>query len=196
MDASFLDGNTFTYIVLPLLIFIARIIDVTMGTMRIIFVSKGEKLIAPILGFFEVLIWIIAISQIMSNLNNVVSYLAYAAGFATGNWVGMKLEEHLAMGTLMVRIIVSKEGESLVKKLNEHGYGVTIVDGQGSIGKVHLIYSIVKRSDLPEVISVIEQFDPKIFFSVEDLRKVSSGIFPTKSPIRKTNTFARWRGGK
>lgn len=196
MDSVFFDSNLYLYLVLPLLIFFARIIDVSLGTMRIIFVSKGQKLIAPALGFFEIFIWIIAMGQIMSNLNNFACYFAYAAGFATGNWVGMRLEEHLAMGNLVIRVIASKDGVLLVKKLNESGYGATTVEGEGSMGKVHLIYSIVKRSNLPDVISVIEQFSPKIFFSIEDVRKVSSGIFPSKSPIRKLNPLKRWRKGK
>ncbi|MDD2277458.1 MAG: DUF2179 domain-containing protein [Bacteroidales bacterium] len=196
MDPLFLESNLYLFFVLPLLIFLARIIDVTIGTMRIIFVSKGERIIAPILGFFEVFIWIIAIGQIMSNLNNFACYFAYAAGFATGNWVGMRLEEHLAMGSLVIRIIASKDGNLLVKKLNEKGYGATMVEGEGSVGKVHLIYSIVKRNNLPDVMAVIEQFNPKAFFSIEDVRKVSSGIFPSKSPISKLNPFKHWRKGK
>ncbi len=196
MDTAFFESSTYLYIVLPLLIFTARIIDVTLGTMRIIFVSKGQRMIAPILGFFEILIWIMAISQIMSNLNNFVCYFAYAAGFATGNWVGMRLEEHLAMGNLIIRMIVAKDVSHLVKNLNEKGYGTTTVHGEGSQGNVHLIYCIVKRSDLPEVTSIIEQFDPKIFFSIEDTRKVSAGIFPSRSPIRNINPLKRWRTGK
>ncbi|MDD2197311.1 MAG: DUF2179 domain-containing protein [Bacteroidales bacterium] len=196
MDLVFFESSLYLYLVLPLLIFFARIIDVTLGTMRIIFVSKGQKMIAPILGFFEIFIWIIAMGQIMSNLNNFACYFAYAAGFATGNWVGMRLEEHLAMGNLIIRVIASKDGNLLVKKLNENGYGATTVEAEGSKGKVHLIYSIVKRSNLPHVTSVIEQFNPKTFFSIEDVRKVSSGIFPAKSPIRKLNPLKRWRKGK
>lgn len=196
MDSLFFESNIYLYLVLPLLIFAARIIDVTLGTMRIIFVSKGQKHIAPILGFFEILIWIMAISQIMSNLNNFLYYFAYAAGFATGNWVGMRLEEHLAMGNVVIRMIVAKDVSLLVTNLNDNGYGTTTVEGEGSQGNVHLIYSIVKRSDLPKVTSLIEEFDPKIFFSIEDIRKVSSGIFPSQSPLGKINLFSRWRSGK
>ncbi len=195
-DAAFFDSSIYLYIVLPLLIFFARIVDVTLGTMRIIFVSKGQRVLAPILGFFEVFIWIIAIGKIMGNLDNYACYLGYAAGFATGNWVGMKLEEHLAMGSILVRAIAAKDGNLLVKKLSANGYGATLVEGEGSTGKVQLIYSIVSRENLKEVISIIEEFNPKTFFSIEDLRKVNSGIFPAKSPIHKLNPFRRWRKGK
>ncbi len=196
MNADFLDSNLYLYLVLPLLIFFARIIDVTIGTMRIIFVSKGQRAIAPILGFFEVFIWIIAIGQIMGNINNFACYFGYAAGFATGNWVGMRLEEHLAMGNILVRVIATKDGNSLIKNLNTHGYGATMVEGEGSTGKVQLVYSIISRDNLKDVIGVIEEFNPKAFFTIEDVRKVSSGIFPAKSPIHKLNPFKRWRKGK
>ncbi|MDX9845787.1 MAG: DUF2179 domain-containing protein [Tenuifilaceae bacterium] len=196
MNADFLDSNLYLYLVLPLLIFFARIIDVTIGTMRIIFVSKGQRAIAPILGFFEVFIWIIAIGQIMGNINNFACYFGYAAGFATGNWVGMRLEEHLAMGNILVRVIATKDGNSLIKNLNTHGYGATMVEGEGSTGKVQLVYSIISRENLKDVIGVIEEFNPKAFFTIEDVRKVSSGIFPAKSPIHKLNPFRRWRKGK
>ena len=93
------------------LIFLARICDVSIGTMRIIFVSKGKRNIAPILGFFEVLIWITAISKIMENLDNYVNFIAYAAGFATGNFVGMIIEEKLAMGILMIRVFANDTGQ-------------------------------------------------------------------------------------
>lgn len=196
MESTFFESTLYLYFLLPLLIFFARIIDVTLGTMRIIFVSKGQRLIAPILGFFEVFIWIIAIGQIMGNINNYACYLGYAAGFATGNFVGMKLEEHLALGNLLVRIMTQKNGTDLIKNLNIKGYGATMVEGEGSMGKVQLVYSIVKRTDLKDVIKVIEEFNPKAFFTIEDIRKVSSGIFPAKSPINKINPFKRWRKGK
>lgn len=196
MESTFFDSNLYLYLVLPLLIFFARIIDVTLGTMRIIFVSKGQRVIAPILGFFEVFIWIIAIGQIMGNINNYACYLGYAAGFAMGNFVGMRLEEHLALGNLLVRVMTQKNGNELIKNLNTKGYGATMVEGEGSMGKVQLIYSIVKRNDIKDVLAVIEEFNPKAFFTIEDIRKVSSGIFPAKSPINKIYPFKRWRKGK
>lgn len=196
MDASFFDSSTYTYIVLPLLIFFARICDVTIGTLRIVFVSKGDKVIAPILGFFEVFIWIVAIGQIMENLNNFYCYLAYAGGFATGNYIGLKVEERLAMGSLIVRIIVSKEGSTLIKKLNAAGFGATLMDAEGGSGKVQIIYCIIKRTDLPNVLNVINDFNPKAFYSIEDIKKVSAGIFPVKSSLTGINPLRRWRKGK
>lgn len=196
MDSNFLDSSAYLYGVLPLLIFVARICDVTIGTMRIIFVAKGQRKIAPLLGFLEVFIWIIVISQIISNLNNVVCYFAYAAGFATGNYVGMLVEERLAVGNLLVRIITQSEGKSLVRRLNSEGFGATVIDAEGANGRVNVIYSIVNRQDLPSVQSIILEFNPKAFFTIEDVRKVSSGIFPSKVPVSGISLLHRWRKGK
>jgi len=196
MDANFLDSHLYLYLVLPLLIFFARICDVTIGTIRIVYVSKGRKEIAPILGFFEVFIWIIAISQIMSNLNNFVCYFGYAAGFASGNYVGLLIEERLAVGNLMIRIITNKDGEALAKILNSHGYGATIIDAEGSSGKVNILYSLVHRTNIASALKLIKDFNPDIFYSVEDIREVSSGIFPEKVPLYRINLFRHWRRGK
>ncbi|MHC1704598.1 MAG: DUF2179 domain-containing protein [Tenuifilaceae bacterium] len=196
MDTAFLDSNLFLYLVLPILIFLARICDVTIGTMRIIFVAKGHKNIAPLLGFVEVFIWIIVISQIISNLNNFICYFAYAAGFATGNYVGMRVEERLAVGNLMIRIITPNESDKLGKILNSEGFGYTKINAQGSSGDVDIIYSIVHRNDLHHVLEIVKSFNPNIFYSIEDVRSVSSGIFPSKVPLSGINVLQRWRKGK
>ncbi len=196
MDATFLDSNLYAYLVLPILIFFARICDVTIGTIRIVYVAKGRKEIAPILGFFEVFIWIIAISQIMSNLNNFVCYFGYSAGFAAGNYIGLLVEERLAVGNLMIRIITSKDGDVLAKILNAHGYGATIINAEGSTGKVNIIYSLVHRTNVSEALTLIKDFNSDIFYSIEDIRDVSSGIFHEKVPMSRINLLHRWRKGK
>lgn len=198
MHQPFLDSDIFSYVVLPFLIFLARICDVSIGTMRIIFVSKGKRNIAPVLGFFEVLIWITAISKIMQNLDNYVNYVAYAAGFATGNYIGMIIEEKLAMGILMIRVFVNERGAELVNQLNSGGFGATVVEGHGARTSVNLIYTIVPRNKLDDVISVINTFNPKAFYTVEDIKSVNQGIFSQ----RKTDFFSfgsilrEWRKGK
>jgi uncharacterized protein YebE (UPF0316 family) len=175
---ALMESRYFTYLILPLLIFLARILDVTLGTIRIVFVSRGKKLLAPIFGFFEVLIWLLAIGQIMNNLTNVFCYLAYAGGFATGNFVGLYLEEKLAMGTLVVRVIVNKEAAELVEFMRARGYGVTVVDAQGATGRVNLIFMVIKRSEFRKVTGFIREHLPQSFYSVEDVRQVSRGVFP------------------
>ncbi len=190
--------DVFDLVIMPLLIFLARISDVSIGTIRIIMVSKGNRRIAPILGFFEVLIWIIAISRIMQNLDNWVNYIAYAAGFATGNYVGMRLEEKLALGMLLVRVITQRDASRLISSLHEQGFGATSVEADGSKEKVHVIYTIIKRSDMERVIGIINHFNPKAFYSVEDVRYVREGAFPigqTKTRLG-INPMRLWRRGK
>ena len=199
MDSPFFDTDLFSYVIMPFLIFLARICDQSIGTMRIIFVSKGKRNIAPILGFFEVLIWIIAISKIMQNLDNYINYIAYAGGFATGNLVGMIIEEKLAMGIQMIRVFANDRGIELVSSLNKMGYGATVVEAQGSRGKVHLIFTIVHRNKLKEVIFAINNFNPKAFYTVEDVRAANEGIFtPEKQNAISnfSNILRYWRKGK
>jgi uncharacterized protein YebE (UPF0316 family) len=199
METSFFDSSLFSYVMLPVLIFLARICDVSIGTMRIIFITKGRRNIAPFLGFFEVLIWIIVISKIMENLDNYINYIAYAAGFATGNFVGMIIEEKLAVGILMVRVFAHEMGSELVQTLNRNGYGATVVEAHGAREKVHLIYTIVQRNELSNVLEVITRFNPKAFYTVEDVKAVNEGIFAPKKPntiFTFGNVLRQWRKGK
>jgi len=199
METSFFDSGLFSYGIMPFMIFLARICDVSIGTMRIIFVSKGKKNIAPILGFFEVLIWITAISKIMQNLDNYVNYIAYAAGFATGNLVGMIIEEKLAMGIQMIRVFTNEKGMDLVKLLNSNGFGATTIEAHGAVDKVHLVYSIVHRNELEKVIEVINNFNPKAFFTIEDVKAANEGIFTprrSKANLPIGNILREWRKGK
>jgi len=115
--------DIFAWIVLPLFIFFARILDVSLGTVRIISLSRGRRILAPLLGFVEVFIWIVAIGQIVRNLNNIACYFAYAAGFAAGNFIGLLIEEKLAIGMLAVRIFIVKKEDLLADSLHEAGYG-------------------------------------------------------------------------
>jgi uncharacterized protein YebE (UPF0316 family) len=172
METSFLDSYWFIYGLLPLLIFISRIADVTLDTLRIVFISRGNKAIAPILGFFEILIWLIAITRIMQNLDNVTTYIAYAAGFATGNYVGLKVEEKLALGTQIIRIITGKDASELIGRLREKGFGVTAIDAEGKKGPVHVIFLITRRQAIREIISIVNHHNPKAFYSIEDVRSV------------------------
>ena len=176
--------DTYTWITLPLIVFLARFVDVTLGTMRIIFLSRGSKFLAPALGFVEVFIWITVVSQIVGGAkNNLLAYFAYAAGFAVGNYFGMVIEDKLAIGTLVVRAILPRNGNDLTERLREAGYGVTFVDGHGASGDVVLIYTVVMRKELGQVIDIIQTTAPKAFFTVEELRSVQQGIFPVRASL-------------
>jgi len=185
---SFFGSEIFTFVMLPVLIFLARIFDVTFGTIRIIFISRGQKYLAPLIGFFEILIWLVAIGKVMQNLNNVFCYLAYAGGFAAGNFIGICIEEKLAMGTSIIQIITRQDASELTNELRTSGFGVTAIPAEGSTGRVHIIYTVIKRSDLEDVVKIIKQFNPKAFYSIEDVRFVSKAAFPLRGHLRKKDT--------
>ena len=176
---------------LPIMIFFGRIIDVTLGTMRIIFVSKGERYIAPVIGFFEVFIWIVIISQIFSRANDLVAYISYAAGYATGNFVGIWIEQKIAFGVLLCRVYTSKDGRDLVTLLSKNGYGATNIRGTGSVGEIDVVEAVVDRKCLGSVVKIFEEFDPNIFYVCEDIRSKQRGIFPKSKSL-----LTRWRVGK
>jgi len=179
----------YLWVGLPLLVFFARVSDVTLGTLRIIFTARGKKQLAPILGFVEVFIWISAISQITKGAHNIVAYLAYACGFAVGTYVGLRIEEKLAMGTFVVRAILPERVKNLTETLHEKGYGYTRVSAVGSQGAVNLIYIVVSRKSLPEVASIVQNAHPKAFFTVEELRSVEYGVFPRPITASIQDTF-------
>ena len=174
------ESPLFVWGILPSLIFLARICDVTLGTVRLIFVSRGFKYLAPLTGFFEVLIWILAIGQIMQNLANPVCYLAYAGGFATGNYVGILVVERLSLGVVLIRVITQKRAESLLDRLRARDYGVTSVDGQGAGGPVQVIFTIVPRREVTGVVELVKAFNPQAFYSIEEVGFVEKGVFPLK----------------
>jgi len=158
------------YVFLPLLIFMARIVDVSIGTIRIIFVSKGLKYLAPILGFFEVFIWIIVVGKIMSGRTETIFYVAYALGFAAGNYVGMLLEERIAFGKVLIRIIMQKKSKEIITRLRMLNYPATIVNGEGKNGRVKVAFSIINKKDLKKITSVIHEINPKAFYTIEDVK--------------------------
>ena len=187
---TFFNSDLFTFVILPLLIFLSRIVDVTIGTIRIVMVAKGHKYIAPVLGFFEVFIWLLAITRIIQNLDNWVCYVAYASGFATGNYIGLIIEEKMAIGIVKIQIITSKEATNLIINLKAAGYGITHHDAHGGNENVSIIYSIINRNEIQKVEEIVKTTNPKAFYSIEDVKSVSHGIFPEKTALRF------WRKGK
>jgi uncharacterized protein YebE (UPF0316 family) len=186
MLLSIINSELFSWVILPILIFLARIIDVSFSTLRIVFLGRGQKLLASSFGFVEVIIWLVAMTQIMQNLDNVFCYLAYGLGFAAGTYIGMKIEEKLAIGVQVVRIFLPKDGDKLKQALHKAGFGYTLVDAEGATGKVKIIYTIVRRKDVPKVTELIAQHHSKAFYSIEDLITVKEGIFPpSKTMIRR-----------
>jgi len=166
---------------LPIVIFFGRICDVTLGTLRIIFVSKGEKKKAPIVGFFEVFIWVVIISQIFSHANSLIAYLAYAGGYAAGNYVGILVENKIAFGYLLFRIYTKRSGAELTQLLNKSGFGSTFIRGEGAVSEVDIIETVISRKDERKVVAILNKFDPDAFFLIEDIRSKQKGIFMLSS---------------
>ncbi len=175
--SEFMNSDLFYWVVLPLLIAIARIMDVTIGTIRLIFVSRGYKYIAPLLGFLEVIIWLLAISQIMQHLDNIMCYIGYGAGFAAGNYIGIFLVEKMSLGTVVIRIIPKKDTTELVSRLREANYGVTSIAAEGKSGPVQILFSIVKRKDLKEALQLVNSHSPNAFYTIEEVQTVNEGYF-------------------
>ena len=192
-------ADFYAWVVLPLLIFFFRVCDVSLGTIRVIFIAKGLKYIAPIIGFFEVIIWLFAIGQVLNDVTNIAAYIAYGGGFAAGTLLGMAVEERLSLGTVFVRVISNEEVSGLVFWLRERSYGVTIADGEGSKGKVKIILSVINRHDLDEVINGIHRYLPRAFYSIEEVKSVDEGIFPNKRSsllFNHRDPFGFFRKGK
>lgn len=189
----------YTWCVIPFLILIARIVDVSMGTVRVIFVSRGLKYLAPIVGFFEVLIWLLAIGQIMKNLSNPLCYIAYAGGFAMGNYVGICIAEKLSLGVVLIRVVTKIDALPLVEHLKAKNYGVTSVDGHGTSGEVKVVFTIVHRREAPSVVELIKKFNPQAFYSIEEVGFVERGIFPDRKSWQNSSLirlFRPFRKGK
>lgn len=197
MDLSLVqDPQFFSLVILPVLIFIARVADVTFGTLRIIFVARGLKLLAPVVAFFEILIWLVAIGQIFQNLGSVINYVAYAAGFAVGNYVGIIVEERMAMGLMLIRIITQYDAGNLIAELKSRDFGVTAVDALGKHGPVKLIFLVVKRKDLDTVIGMIHRNNPNAFYTIADVRSARGGNIPQVPRKPPKRLFGHHRKGK
>lgn len=173
-------------VMLPGMIFLAEMCVVTLGTLRIIFVSRGQKYLAPCLGFFEIIIWLFAISQVMQHLQNVWCFLAFAAGFTFGNFLGILIEKALAMGLAQVSIVAPYGSEDLVAELRSRDFGVTCLSGSGAQGPVQVVFTVVRRRQLKEVLSLVETTQPGAFYAVDEVTAVSEGIFPMAGRGPKT----------
>lgn len=163
--------------------------------MRVIFVSKGFKLWAPVLGFFEILIWLAAIRQVLANLSNVPAFLAYALGFSMGNYVGMWVEEKLSVGKCLLRIHIAKNASKLFKSLTKANYPLTVFNAKNRNGSLKVISLVVKRQTVPKIIHLVEKYDPHVIYSIEDVRYATESRFVKRSKKMK-HMFMPHRKGK
>lgn len=185
------------WVIIPLLIFIARLSDVTLATIRNVFINRGFRKLVPLIGFFEVLIWLIAMRQVMNHVGNFASYIGWAGGFATGTYVGMRIEERLALGTQVIRIITSRDSTALIAELRAAHHGLTIVDAHGAMGPVKMIFTVVKRKNVPDITRILHEHHPGAFYSVEDVRSAAHGVFSGgESRLSKLRNLFPARKGK
>ena len=178
MDKFFIDTlgispEIFSYVLLPLLIFIARIGDVSINTIRIIYVLGGRRVTATLLGFFESFIWLMAIRQIFEHLDNWICYVAYPAGFASGIFVGMIIEERIAYGKVIVRIITRKDVSQLIQYLNANQFRYTKVDAQGPDGPENLVFTVLERERLELMLYKLKDILPTAFYTVEKVNRAT-----------------------
>lgn len=182
---------------IPLLIFFCRIIDVSFGVVRIVFISRGYKLFAAICGFFEVLIWITVVSNLMSGNTSFIYLVSFAGGFSAGNYVGIIISEKLSLGVSLLRIIVREYPENLLKELRNLNYGVTVIKGRGATGEVDIIFTVIKKKDLRKIKELILINNPNAFYSIENVDSISEGIFPDRThpfdffELTKTRAFRK-----
>ncbi len=176
------------WVILPAAIFFARICDVSLETIRVVYISKGIRLFSAVIAFFEITIWLLAMEVVLSNLSNIATFLAFAFGFASGTYIGLIIEEKISIGRVVVRVITANpSAEGLLDALSTAGYGVTMIDAEGTRERVKVILTIVDRHDLQALLRAIDKFDAHAFYSIEDVRSVREGVFRT----RHYNIFSR-----
>ncbi len=161
----------------PVFIFCARVVDVSMGTFRTICVIRGSRVVAPILGFFEVSIWVLAISGVLTHLDHWYNIVAYAGGFATGTAVGVLLERKLAIGMQAIRLISRTRSAAVAEGLRLAGFGVTEMKGHGMTGEVSVAFVVVPRRQTETVIGAAKTVDPEVFTTIEDIRGANLHIY-------------------
>ena len=159
------------------LIFMLRVSDMTLDTLRVLMVMRGRKPIAWVLGFFQATIFILAISSVLSNLSNFLNVIGYAAGFATGNVVGMLIEERLAIGHINLSIVSPNLGSAIANRLRDEGYAITEIPARGKDGMVTLLNSSVLRKNVKNVRTIVNDIDPGAFITAEDVRPVRRGFW-------------------
>jgi|SRR5690625_2808270 len=175
----------------PLLIFLLRICDVSLALLRTLLAVRNVKIAVPIIGFFEVLIWIFAVGAAIDNLSSPIHLLGYAGGFAMGNVVGMWVEGKLAFGLAIIRVISKHGGVEVAEALREKGFGVTEFAGHGRDGNVEIVDTVVKRRRIPEVLQTIDLWDPGAFVMIEEPRLIRHGWLQSQPRNRLTEQFGR-----
>ncbi len=161
-----------------LLIFLARVTDVSMATVRTLMVVQGRKIQAAFIGFFEVMVYVAALSKVVNGLNDPRNLIAYALGFATGNYMGILIESKIALGNLTAQIILKREDNAdLIQSLRENGFGVTVLEGYGKEGMREVLHIVLKRKDLKVLENILHDHDEEAFITVNPITPIMGGYF-------------------
>lgn len=185
-------ADIFSFLILPLLIFLARICDVSINTIRIIYMLGGRRLTATLLGFFEAFIWLLVIREIFKHLDNWLCYVAYPAGFACGIFVGMIIEEKIAYGKVIVRIITRKDVAQLIQYLNTQHFRFTKVNAEGPDGNETLVFTVLERERLDDLLNKLKELIPTAFYTIEKVKAAAeSGALPEERGGLRIFTWLR-----
>ncbi len=163
------------------LIFLSRLVDVSMGTMRTLMVVQGRKWPAAIIGFFEITLYVVVLGKVVNNLDNVFNLLSYSLGYATGNYVGIIIENKIALGKLAVKVILkSEDNEEMIAALRDAGFGVTVVKGTGKEGIREILNIIIDRKKLVGLQKTLSEYDETAFVTVNSINPINGGYFAPK----------------
>lgn len=165
--------------VLYIIIFFAKIIEVTISTIRLVYINKGEKVIGAILAFIEIMIWLIVVSSVLNNITeDPIKVFIYAIAFSLGNYIGITIESKIAVGLASIQVVVSHdEGEMLAEILRDESYGVTIIDGRGKgDNKKSLLFIQLKRKKIPEAVKLIKLSTPNAYITINDIKSMLGGF--------------------
>ncbi|MGQ9628657.1 MAG: DUF2179 domain-containing protein [Anaerolineae bacterium] len=159
------------------LIFVLRVLHSLMATVRTIWMLRGKKFLSALFAFMETTIFIFTASMVILKLD-IWNILSYSGGFAVGLLIGMFVDEKIALGFALVRIISMKEGANIAERLRERGFGVTEVSGKGREGGVYIVESVIPRGEVPNALSCINALDNKAFVTIEEVKSVTHGFVP------------------
>lgn len=165
--------------VLYIVIFCAKIVEVTISTIRLVYINKGEKVKGAILAFVEILIWLIVVSSVLTNIAaDPIKIFVYAAAFSLGNYIGVTIESKIAVGLASIQAVVNEDnGEEMAEILRNQGFGVTILDGKGKDdSKKNLLFIQLKRKRIPEAVKLIQQNNPEAYITVNDIKSMVGGF--------------------
>lgn len=163
---------------LYIIIFFAKIIEVSFSTIRLVYINKGERVKGAILGFVEIMIWLVVVSSVLNNITeDPIKVFIYAAAFSLGNYLGVTIESKIAVGLASIQVVVDKkDGEILADALRDQGYGVTIIEGKGKSESIkNLLFIQLKRKKIPAAIKLIKEYNPEAYITINDIKTMLGG---------------------